>query len=340
MSSANNAIAIWLSWVCAVIFCMIVVGGVTRLTHSGLSMVDWQPIMGVIPPLNAADWDAAFDAYKQFPEYQKVNQDMTVAEFRSIYYWEYGHRLLGRLIGIVFLIPFIVLLYQKRIQSPMLGRLTIALILGGLQGLLGWYMVKSGLVDMPRVSHFRLAAHLSLAMFLMAYLFWLILDLREVRRLRVGRGMGALTYLLAVTLTLQVIYGAFVAGLRAGLGFNTFPLMDGRLLAEAATMMSPYWLNLFENGAMIQFVHRWLGALLLVIVLVGLATAIRERVSRPIVAGWSLVVVVTIVQFVLGVTTLLMYVPVVIASIHQSGAVVTMLAVVYLLYISRGSADR
>ena len=222
----------------------------------------------------------------------------------------------------------------------MLGRLTIALILGGLQGLLGWYMVKSGLVDMPRVSHFRLAAHLSLAMFLMAYLFWLILDLREVRRLRVGRGMGALTYLLAVTLTLQVIYGAFVAGLRAGLGFNTFPLMDGRLLAEAATMMSPYWLNLFENGAMIQFVHRWLGALLLVIVLVGLATAIRERVSRPIVAGWSLVVVVTIVQFVLGVTTLLMYVPVVIASIHQSGAVVTMLAVVYLLYISRGSADR
>jgi len=332
MSTADKAVAYWLTSICVVVFLMIIVGGVTRLTHSGLSMVDWKPILGSIPPLNQEDWQAAFDAYKQFPEYQKVNHGMALDDFKSIYYWEYSHRLLGRFIGLVFFIPFVILAYMKMIRRSMMPKLLFAFILGGLQGLMGWYMVKSGLVDLPRVSHFRLAAHLILAMFLMAYLYWLILDLLKVQVRLVSPTIQKLLYAVIVLFGLQVLYGAFVAGLRAGLGFNTFPLMDGQLLAEAATTMSPLLVNFVENGAMVQFVHRWIAVLLVGMSIVGLTLTAKDR---GVTTGWVILTTLIVVQFALGVSTLVMYVPIAVASLHQAGAVIVMLALVYLLYTSK-----
>jgi cytochrome c oxidase assembly protein subunit 15 len=197
---------------------------------------------------------------------------------------------------------------------------------------MGWYMVKSGLVDLPRVSHFRLAAHLILAMFLMAYLYWLILDLLKVQVRSVSPGIQKLLYSAIVLFGLQVLYGAFVAGLRAGLGFNTFPLMDGQLLAEAATTMSPLLVNFLENGAMVQFVHRWIAVLLIVMSIVGLTMTAK---NRGVATGWVILTALIAAQFVLGVSTLVMYVPIAVASLHQAGAVIVMLALVYLLYTSK-----
>ena len=335
MNQDDRIVANWLTCVCVIIFCIVIAGGVTRLTHSGLSMVDWQPILGVVPPLSESAWLSAFDAYKQYPEYQKVNRDMQLPEFKIIYYWEYVHRLLGRLAGIVFLIPFIILLYMKKIRTEMAPRLVIAFILGGCQGLLGWYMVKSGLIDIPRVSHYRLAAHLMLALFLLAYLSWLILELRQINPQPVNRTMRSLILVMALVLGIQLVYGAFVAGLRAGIGFNSFPLMNGRFLAEAATMMTPGWLNLVENGAMVQFLHRWLGFLLLVIAMAGAVFAVKSQSAEQLKIGWIVLAAVMTLQFVLGVSTLLMHVPLVLASLHQVGAILVILCVVYLLYTGR-----
>ena len=328
----NKIVTGWLVLVCIVIFAMIVVGGITRLTHSGLSMVDWKPIMGFIPPLNDGQWADAFDAYKQYPEYQQVNQGMSLGEFKNIFYWEYGHRVLGRSIGLVFFIPFIVLWLLGKIEKRLVPKLLVALLLGGLQGLMGWYMVMSGLVDMPRVSHYRLAAHLVLALIILSYLFWIILDLLDMQKIYVSRWFRYLCFMALGIVALQILFGAFTAGLRAGLGFNTFPLMDGRFIAEAATMMKPLWLNFLENGAMVQFVHRWLGTLLtlLVIALVGLA--VLSNVPRRLVAICGLLAGLTLAQFMLGVLTLINYVPIYLASAHQGVACLVLLASLMLVY--------
>ena len=335
MSKADRAVAWWLGSVCVVVFCMIIVGGVTRLTHSGLSMVDWKPILGVIPPLGADGWQAAFDAYKQYPEYQKVNQDMKLSEFKFIYYWEYGHRVLGRIIGLIFFVPLVFLAYFKMLRRELVPKLFVAFVLGGLQGLLGWYMVKSGLVDIPRVSHFRLAAHLLLAMFLLGYLFWFLLDICKVKVDRASNKVRGWLLATAVLFGVQVTYGAFVAGLRAGMGFNTFPLMDGSWLAQAATLLTPLWVNIFENGAMVQFIHRWLGVVLILSMIVGLCKALGG--SRRLVVSWSVLSLCLFAQFALGVSTLVLYVPLALASLHQALAVVVMLVIVYLLYITKPS---
>ncbi|MDA0272110.1 MAG: COX15/CtaA family protein [Proteobacteria bacterium] len=331
MNADNRNLVVWLSCVCAVIFVMIAVGGVTRLTQSGLSMVDWRPIMGAIPPLTLTQWEQAFDAYKQYPEYQKLNHGMSLEEFKSIFYWEFGHRLLGRVIGIIYFIPFVIFLALGRIEKKWQPQLIIAFVLGGLQGLMGWYMVKSGLVDVPYVSHFRLAAHLLLAILILAFLFWLILDLMDVKRRGVPGGLRRLSVIMLVVLALQLLLGAFTAGLDAGYGFNTYPLMHGQWLADAALMMEPFWLNFFENGVMIQFMHRWVGALLLIGV-VGLAfSAARNGLLLPAIV----LVVVTATQFGIGVATLMLRVPVVLGSLHQAVACLMVLALVYLVYITR-----
>jgi cytochrome c oxidase assembly protein subunit 15 len=335
MNSANKAVSVWLIVVCVTIFLMIVVGGVTRLTHSGLSMVDWKPIMGFIPPLGETQWQAAFESYKQFPEYQLVNKGMDLTEFKSIFYWEYGHRVLGRSIGVIFLVPMMLLWWLGKIEKPLLPKLIVGLILGGLQGLMGWYMVMSGLVDIPRVSHYRLAAHLSLALVILSYLFWIILDLHKTRRFQVPSAFKTMSVLVLCLVSLQIVYGAFTAGLRAGLGYNTFPLMEGKLLAEAATMMSPMWLNFFENGAMIQFVHRWVGTLLLVVVAAVLGISIQRKLPGPVVWTAAMLVTMVLVQYLLGILTLINYVPVFLASIHQAVACVVLLAAVYLVYLVR-----
>ncbi len=324
-------LVIWLAVVCLVVYLMIVVGGVTRLTQSGLSMVDWRPIMGVVPPLTTEDWQQTFDAYKQYPEYQKINKGMSLGEFKQIFYWEYGHRVLGRMIGMIYFLPFVVFLAMGRVEKRWQPRLWIAFTLGGLQGLMGWYMVKSGLVDVPYVSHYRLAAHLMLAMLILAFLFWLILDMLAVKKPEVSASQSSMSMWLLILLVVQLVLGAFTAGLDAGYGFNTWPLMHGQFLADAALMMSPFWLNFVENGVMIQFVHRWLGALL---VLGILWFAFKSR-GTALFGATMILVGVTLVQFLLGVTTLLYRVPVVLGSLHQAVACLMLLALVYCVYLSR-----
>lgn len=318
--------------VCFTVFAMVVVGGVTRLTESGLSMVEWRPLIGIIPPMNEIEWQRAFDAYKNFPQYQKVNSGMDLEAFKNIFYWEYGHRVLGRLIGIIFFVPFVIFLILGKIDKPMVPKLVIGLALGGLQGLMGWYMVKSGLVDIPRVSHYRLAAHLMLALLILAYLTWLVLQLWETKKEYAPQLFHNLVYLLVVVLILQILYGAFVAGSRAGYGYNTFPLMNGEFMPQIVWYMAPWWQNLFDNNAMLQFVHRWLGAV--VLILASTVFAMSLRFSSPVIRSMtSLLLFVVLSQFLLGVFTLLNMIPIGLASMHQAGACIVLVVMVCLVYI-------
>ena len=331
MKATNLHLVYWLAIVSATILLMIIVGGATRLTQSGLSMVDWRPIMGVIPPLSHSDWSALFESYKQFPEYQKLNQGMSLEAFKTIFYWEYGHRVLGRLIGVIFFVPFLFFLIAGKIAQKWRLRLWIALGLGGCQGLMGWYMVQSGLIDIPHVSHFRLAAHLLLAFFILGFLFWLILDMLEIEPVSVKSSLRKLALGLAVIMGFQLMFGAFTAGLDAGRGFNTYPLMNGQFIADIAFSLNPFWKNFFENGAMIQFVHRWLGAIVFFgVILFGVLSA-RTNLR----ASSAVLVIITGFQFVLGVTTLVNGVPVVLGSLHQVVAVIMFLALVYLVHVTR-----
>ena len=332
MTSQNRNLIIWLSIVCVVIYAMIVVGGLTRLTQSGLSMVDWRPIMGVIPPLTQADWQATFDAYKAYPEYRQINQGMSLTEFKGIFYWEYGHRVLGRVIGMIYFLPLVVFLVLNQVESRWVPRLWVGFILGGLQGLMGWYMVKSGLVDIPHVSHYRLAAHLSLALLILIFLFWLILDMAGVRKTGSSLLVMRFAWLSAGLLAVQFVLGAFTAGLDAGREYNSWPDMDGQFLNDAALALNPLWLNFVENGAMIQFIHRWLGALLLISVITTSVLALRE--DKLEAAAMSLLVV-TSLQFLLGILTLVNAVPVGLGSLHQAVACLMVLSLTYFLYIAR-----
>jgi cytochrome c oxidase assembly protein subunit 15 len=333
----ERAVVIWLLAVCLTIFAMVVVGGVTRLTHSGLSMVEWQPIMGTIPPLSDVEWQATFDIYKQYPEYKTINRGMSLTEFKSIFYWEYGHRVLGRLIGLIFLVPFIIFYMQKRFDSGMKVKLTFAFVLGGMQGLMGWYMVKSGLVDEPRVSHYRLAAHLALAMFLLAYLFWVVLEIisrhmPSVQRAAKSEVLTRLAWLLMAVLIVQIIYGAFTAGLKAGFGYNTFPLMNEQWIADAVGMMTPLWLNLFESSATVQFIHRWLGVVTTVLALGVWIYGINKQLPTRQRWGLHILLGVALIQLLLGIGTLIYTVPISLASLHQAGACLLLLANVYVLF--------
>jgi cytochrome c oxidase assembly protein subunit 15 len=335
MTHASRIVVVWLSVVCTTIFAMIVVGGITRLTESGLSMVDWRPIMGAMPPITDEEWNATFEAYKQFPQYREVNVGMDLEGFKEIFYWEYVHRLLGRLIGVIFFIPFVVLWWRGYIAERQRPWLIVALVLGGLQGLLGWYMVQSGLIDMPRVSHYRLAAHLLLAMFIFGYLFWIILDIREVERTEVTVAFRSLLLFLSACIFVQLLYGAFTAGSRAGYGYNTFPLMNESWIAEAVFYMEPWWMNLFESTATIQFIHRWLGAL---VVVLSLGTWWAARRWGPRVKWSAAALAATLmIQFGIGVVTLVEVVEIRVASLHQAWACAVLLALVYLLYVSRNS---
>lgn len=333
LETDRRYLIIWLASVCVVIYLMIAVGGVTRLTQSGLSMVDWQPIMGVIPPRTVDEWQTTFDAYRQYPEYQKINKGMSLDEFKGIFYWEYGHRVLGRIIGVIYFVPFVLFLLLGRIEARWKPRLWIAFVLGGLQGLMGWYMVKSGLVDRPAVSHYRLAAHLLLAILILSFLFWLILDMLNWARLDAPPDLiRHSAVFLMVLLAVQLLFGAFTAGLDAGYGFNTYPLMHGQFLADAALMMEPFWVNIIENGVMIQFIHRWVGALLLAGIVVFVLTCLRQGLLG--LSAWVLLAV-TCLQFTIGVATLMLRVPVVLGSLHQAVGCLMVLSLLYIVYVTR-----
>lgn len=314
----DRSIEIWLLSVYLMIFAMVLVGGATRLTGSGLSMVEWRPLMGTLPPMDQAAWEAVFAKYQESPQYLHVNHWMTLADFKSIFFWEYFHRLLGRLIGVVFFVPWIYFVARKRLRGRLAKRTAWAFVFGGAQGLLGWVMVKSGLVDMPAVSHYRLAAHLMLALFVACWILWILLDLRAGHQAR-AQGSTRLrrwSWALLGLVALQCTYGAFMAGTHAGFLYDTFPHMNGVLVPAGISGLNP-----FSDPVSIHFIHRVLAWLTAGAVLFFAWTALAGESTRSqSLVAFALVGAVTL-QFLLGVLTVVLSVPVSIAVAHQGGGV-------------------
>ncbi|WP_205480409.1 COX15/CtaA family protein [Sphingomonas arenae] len=314
------AVANWLFFVAGLIFVMVIVGGITRLTESGLSITQWKPVSGAVPPLTEADWLREFDLYRQTPEYLEVNRGMSLADFKFIFFWEYLHRLLGRVIGLAFLLPLIWFAVKKAIPSGYGKRLTILFLLGGLQGAIGWWMVASGLVDRTDVSHLRLAVHLLTALLIFGAIFWTALDLRSPGAMR--QRMPTFAIWALSVLALQLLFGAYVAGLDAGYAFNTWPLMGDELYPAAAPWLEPALRNFVDNPITVQFVHRWLafGVLAMAILLaikVKRAGGRRESLFLHAAVG---------LQILLGIATLLTGVHLHVAVAHQGMAVVVIAA--------------
>ncbi len=330
----NKAIAIWLLICCATIFGMIILGGITRLTGSGLSMVEWAPIMGILPPLNDQEWQQAFLLYQQFPEYQIKNFHMSVHDFKSIFWFEYGHRLLGRSIGIIFLLPFLFFLFKGKIEKTLTPKLITMFVLGGLQGLMGWYMVKSGLVNDPRVSQYRLTAHLGLAVVIYAYMLWVALVLlypkiNETAQDSV-RKLGKQSLFITGLIIITILSGGFVAGTHAGFAFNTFPLMHGKLIPDGLFELTPLWKNFFENIVTVQFDHRVLATLLFIVIPLFWFKA-RKLTLHPLArTGCHLLLAALLLQITLGISTLLLVVPVALGAAHQAGAIVLLTAALFV----------
>ena len=336
-TSGGRAVATWLLACCVLVFVMVVVGGVTRLTHSGLSITEWQPIVGTVPPLSVSDWQVAFDKYRATPEYQQVNKGMSLDEFKGIFWWEYIHRLLGRLIGVAFLVPFLWFLGRRQIPAGYGVKLAGIFVLGGLQGAMGWYMVKSGLVDDPRVSQFRLTAHLGLAIVIFAAMFWVALSLLAPQRVATGEARASFVRrwaLFVVALVfVQILSGGFVAGIRAGFAYNTFPLMNGHLVPPEILMIEPWWRNFFYNMATVQFIHRALAWLLAFTVPVLWWKVMRfPGLTSPARTGANLLLAMLVVQVALGILTLIHVVPLPLAALHQAGAVLLLAAALNLAY--------
>jgi cytochrome c oxidase assembly protein subunit 15 len=322
---------------------MVVVGGITRLTLSGLSITEWKPVIGVIPPVSAADWAAEFAKYQQIPEYRAVHFAMSIDEFESIYYWEYFHRLLGRLIGIVFAVPFIWFLARRRLPRRLAPPLAGILLLLFLQGALGWYMVESGLADRVEVSQYRLVAHLALALAIYAAIFWTALgvvrgspvpDARSAANPGWRRAAEAVLLLVALT----ILAGGFVAGTRAGLTYNTFPLMDGRLVPAGYDQLHPFFLNWFENIAAIQFDHRLLAVATAAAILMLWAAGVRSALPKPAHIALHLLLAAAVLQVTLGISTLILVVPIPLAAAHQAGAVLLLTAAIFLRHTLRATA--
>ncbi len=330
----QKPIAIWLLVCCALVFAMVVVGGVTRLTDSGLSIVEWKPIVGTIPPLSESDWEEIFEKYHKTPQYKKVNQGMSSDEFKDIFWWEYFHRLLGRIIGLVFFIPFLYFFVRKRIDRPLGLKLAGIFLLGGLQGVMGWYMVKSGLVDNPRVSQYRLTAHLSLAFVIYAAMFHVALGLlfptgtlHKDNRLH---SLHRFSQVLIGLIFLMVLSGGFVAGIRAGLAYNTFPLMNGHFIPPEIFMLEPWYRNFFDNMATVQFDHRMIAWILAILVPIFWFKSRQLMLPRPTHLACNLLLFMLIVQISLGVATLLMVVPLPLAAAHQAGAMLLFTAALWV----------
>jgi cytochrome c oxidase assembly protein subunit 15 len=321
--AAAPQVRVWLYFIAFLVFCMIIVGGATRLTDSGLSITEWRPLLGAIPPLNEADWLAAFEKYKLIPEYQIQNKGMELGDFKFIYWWEWAHRFLGRFIGLVFSIPLIYFTLTRKIELRLWPRLLALFVLGGAQGALGWYMVSSGLIDRVDVSQYRLAAHLTLAALIFAAILW------------VAKGVGARRHypsspddwfavFLMVLILLQIAAGGFVAGLDAGQGYATWPKMDGQWIPDGLLAMTPSWMNAFENAMTVQFDHRILAYVIL------LATVIHAWRSFTLSA--MILAYAVFVQACLGILTLLLHVQLSVALVHQAGAMIVLATAVWNLH--------
>ncbi len=333
---SKRRIAWWLLVMCALIAVMVVVGGATRLTDSGLSITEWKPVTGIIPPLSEAAWAEEFTKYKTIPEYERINKGMSLAAFKRIYWWEWGHRFLGRMIGFAFFLPFVYFLVRRRIDRELAPRLVLMFVLGGAQGALGWFMVQSGLTERVDVSQYRLAAHLGVAFLIYAYILWVALELLLPRR----SGGSALPQrwrtagvVLAVLVYVQVVLGAFVAGLDAGFTFNTWPLMGERFVPYGYFFLDPWYANFFENTASVQFNHRMMGYLVGLVAGGMVIAARRAALPSRVRSALALVAVLVVAQIALGVWTLLAVVPISLGIAHQAGALLVFSATLVLVYV-------
>jgi len=327
--NGDRAVAAWLLVCCALVFAIVVVGGITRLTHSGLSIVEWQPIVGALPPLDEAGWQETFGKYKQTPQYRLVNPGMSLDGFKSIFWWEYIHRLLGRLIGAAFLLPLLWFALRGRIARALAWKFAAIFGLGALQGALGWYMVQSGLVDNPRVSQFRLTAHLGIAFLIYAAMLWIVFDLLFTRAGPVSRRLRRFAFALAALTFVMVLSGGLVAGTRAGLAYNTFPLMNGRFVPPEIFALEPWYLNFSNNISTVQFDHRLIAWLLAFLVPWFWLRVRREAAPRRARLAAELLLGALALQIALGIATLLLAVPVPLAAAHQAGALLVFSAALF-----------
>ncbi len=309
----SKPVAIWLFLCCIMVILMVGIGGFTRLSKAGLSITEWKPITGTLPPLSGQDWLQEKLKYETTPEYKAFNYGMSMEEFQAIYLIEYVHRLVARLTGLVFVLPFIYFTLRRKISKKVVIRLFMALLFGALQAFAGWYMVKSGLVTEPHVSHYRLALHLLLALIVFALLSYQFFDYQirpKQTKLKISSDTIYYTGMILALIVIQIIFGAFVAGLNAGLIYNTFPLMDGQIVPEDLFFLHPIWLNIFENRATVQFIHRALALLILALVVI---LTVKNASVKPV----YIMLLSVIIQIILGVITLLLHIPIAIAIAHQ-----------------------
>ncbi len=334
MKKDNKRVIYWLLIGCLLIFIMVVVGGITRLTHSGLSISNYKLISGTIPPMNDTEWQEAFNLYKQYPEYQKLNNQFTLQDFKDIYFWEWLHRVIGRFIGLVFFIPFLYFLIKKQLKKETIKKSIILLSLGAFQGFLGWYMVKSGLVDNPDVSHYRLAAHLTTAFITFAYTFWVALDLMFLHKKEVNKAFRNLIRLGLAFLLVQIIYGAFVAGLDAGFIHNHWPMMsEGKFMHQTVYIeQNPWYKNFTEGKSGVQFVHRILAYIVVVFILLIWKKSKKLNLTILQSKGINILLIMVGLQFLLGVFTILLQVPVWLGVAHQIGAFFLLSAMTFTMH--------
>ena len=333
MKKDNKTVIYWLLTGCLLIFIMVIVGSITRLTDSGLSMTNYKLISDIIPPSTDKEWQHAFDLYKQYPEYQKLNSHYELDDFKSIYFWEWFHRVIGRVIGVVFIIPFLYFLLRKQLTKKTILKCLVLLSLGAFQGFLGWYMVKSGLVDMPDVSHFRLAAHLTMAFITFAATLWVALDLIYPNRKPANKPMKNLIIISYAVLIFQIIYGGFVAGLKAGLLHNHWPMMnDGEFLHFTAYTLEPLYKNWIENPSGIQFIHRTTAYIVVLLIFLIWRKSKTFTLTPQQQNGVNALVILVIVQFVLGVFTIILQVPLWLGVAHHIGAFFLLSAMTFTLH--------
>lgn len=319
----RSALRVWLGLVLVTLFALVLVGGATRLTNSGLSITEWKPIHGVIPPLNAVEWQEEFDLYKRIPEYAQINSGMTVEEFKTIFWWEWAHRLIARSIGLIFAVPLAFFWatgrIERRLKAPLLGILG----LGGLQGFIGWWMVSSGLVERTDVSQYRLAVHLTMACIIFASTMWVMRAIAPHEEAPARRSRSVrLAMIIAFFTLFQIYLGALVAGLDAGFAYNTWPLMDGAVIPGDLFIQQPWWINLFENPKTVQFVHRLGAYVLLALVVVHFLQARQELPGSAHARRAAVLLALVLLQASLGIATLLSQVQIHAALTHQAVAIV------------------
>jgi cytochrome c oxidase assembly protein subunit 15 len=327
----SRAVGWWLFSVAALIAIMVLVGGATRLTESGLSIVEWKPVTGTLPPLTDAQWAQAFEGYKTIPQYRELNAGMSLHEFKTIFWWEWSHRLLGRVIGAVYLLPFLFFLWRGMLGAELKRRLWVIFGLGALQGAVGWWMVASGLTQRVEVSQYRLATHLILALVIFAAIVWTLLRLKNRQHAAASARLKLSGVLLLALTFLQLYFGALVAGLRAGRVYNTWPEIDGALIPSPARLFfeDPWWRNLFDNTLTVQFEHRMTAYALLALALLHACDAVASRAGPAVMRGaWWLVAAIGL-QAVLGILTLLYQVPIDLALTHQAGAIVVLTLAIF-----------